>query len=146
MFWAVDTNLDSHGPRVGDISTQRGPSVPQCPGWAEWVRVRVCVSVSVSRTNQSPGPGVLYSHSQPKERRDAQNSECSALTAWLSGPQWWSCPGLGPVLYLVSAWPMSHICGAHNHKISQVFLTLFTVKWKWRKSENRVNTSEVLVY
>ena len=29
MFWAVDTNIDSHGPYVGDMSTQRGPSVAQ---------------------------------------------------------------------------------------------------------------------
>ena len=65
-----------------------------------------------------------------------------ALAAWLPGPQWWWCPGLGPVLYLVPAWPMSHICGEHNHKISQVFLTLFTVKWKWRESENKVELQQ----
>ena len=115
MFWTVDTNLDSHGPGVGDIKhTERSLGLYPCPG------------------QTSPLP-VLYSHTHgPKKEGDAQNSECSAWSACTHGDGCvsWSRPQS-------STWgTMSHICGAHSQNIPSVPHTLFTKQLKWRESDN----------
>ena len=134
MFWAVDTNLDSHGPGVGDIkqTVRRWGPAPS--------HVRPGQCPCLVRPNQSP-PQPALSTVLPKETR--MPKIVSVLP---------SLPRHGPALMVhvlvwaqSSTWslPAPYHTYVHNHKIQPSVSDTFYRLNQWRESENKVVDSKM---
>ena len=134
MFWAVDTNLDSHGPGVGDIkqTVRRWGPAPS--------HVRPGQCPCLVRPNQSPLQPAL-STVLPKETR--MPKIVSVLP---------SLPRHGPALMVhvlvwaqSSTWslPAPYHTYVHNHKIQPSVSDTFYRLNQWRESENKVVDSKM---
>ena len=130
MFWTVDTNLDSHGPGVGDIKhTERSLGLYPCPGQTSPLTLSLYCTHTLTAQRKKEMPKIV--------------SVPPGLPAHTRG--WLSVLVQAPVLYLRHH--VTHMwCTLTKYTkcSSHTFYQTTEVKRKWKHAVNK--TSEVSVF